>query len=83
MYFFLVIDLRVFEARITAMVRDEVAVMCAYAALANRHWDEDESSGLDAWASRSWRAWTRKAYAQKLAKIAEFQEASGETSLVG
>ena len=42
---------------------------------------EDEPSGPDAWAARSWRAGTRRAYAQKLAKIAEFQEASGETSL--
>ena len=49
------------------------------------HWcmlgTEDEPSGLDAWAARSWRAGTRRAYAQKLAKIAEFHEASGETSL--
>ena len=45
--------------------------------------NEDEPSGLDAWAARSLRAGTRRAYAQKLAKIAEFQEASGETSLAG
>ena len=43
--------------------------------------NEDEPSGPDAWAARSWRAGTRRAYAQKLAKIAEFQEASGETSM--
>ena len=43
---------------------------------------EDKPSGPDAWAARSWRAGTRRAYAQKLAKIAEFQEAFGETSLV-
>ena len=42
---------------------------------------EHEPSGPDAWAARSWRAGTRRAYAQKLAKIAEFQEAFGETSL--
>ena len=36
---------------------------------------------LDAWAAQSWRAGTRRAYAQKLAKIAEFYKASGETSL--
>ena len=36
---------------------------------------EDEPSGPDAWAARSWRAGTRRAYAQKLAKIAEFQDA--------
>ena len=45
--------------------------------------NEDEPSGLDAWASRSWRARTRKAYARKLAKIAELQEAAGEASLAG
>ena len=44
---------------------------------------EDEPSGPDAWAARSWRAGTRRAYAQKMAKIAEFQEASGEASLAG
>ena len=42
---------------------------------------EDEPSGPDAWAARLWRAGTRKAYAQELAKIAEFQEAPGEASL--
>ena len=42
---------------------------------------KDEPSGLDAWATRSWRAGTRRANAQKLAKIAEFLEASRETSL--
>ena len=36
---------------------------------------EDEPSGPDAWAARSWRAGTRRAYAQKLA--------SGEASLAG
>ena len=40
------------------------------------HWcmlgNEDEPSGPDAWAARSWMAGTRIAYAQKLAKIAEF-----------
>ena len=44
---------------------------------------EDEPSGPDAWAARSWRAGTRRAYAQKLANFAEFQEASGEASLAG
>ena len=34
--------------------------------------NEDEPSGRDAWASRSWRAGNRRVYAQKLAKIAEF-----------
>ena len=42
---------------------------------------EDEPSGPDSWAARSWRAGTRRAYAQKLAKIAEFEETSGQTSL--
>ena len=42
---------------------------------------EDEPSGPDAWAARSWRAGTLKAYAQILAKMAEFREASGEASL--
>ena len=45
--------------------------------------NEDEPSGPDAWAARSWRVGARRAYAHKLAKIAEFQEAYGETSLVG
>ena len=45
--------------------------------------NEDEPSGPDAWAARSWRAGTRKAYARKLAKIAEFQKASRETSMAG
>ena len=43
--------------------------------------NEDEPRSPDAWATRSWRAGTRRAYAQKLAKIAEFQEATGEASL--
>ena len=42
---------------------------------------EDEPNGPDAWAARSWRAGTRRAYAQKLAKIAEFEEAPAGTSL--
>ena len=45
--------------------------------------NEDEPSGLVAWAATSWRVGTRRAYAQKLAKIAEFQDATGEASLVG
>ena len=35
----------------------------------------------DAWAARLWRARTRRAYVQKLATIAEFQETSGEASM--
>ena len=42
---------------------------------------QDEPSGPDAWAARSWRAGTRRAYAQNLAKITEFQVTSGEASL--
>ena len=42
---------------------------------------EDEPSGPDAWAARSCRVGTRRACAQKLAKIAEFHLDSGETSL--
>ena len=34
--------------------------------------NEDEPSGPDAWVARLWRAGTRRAHAQKLAKIAEF-----------
>ena len=45
--------------------------------------NEDEPSSPDAWAARSWTVGTRRAYAQKLAKIAEFQEASGAMSLAG
>ena len=45
--------------------------------------NEDEPRGSDAWASRSWKAGTRKAYTRKLAKNAEFQEATAETSLDG
>ena len=42
---------------------------------------EDEPSSPHAWAARWWRAGTHRAYAQKLAKIAEFQESSREASL--
>ena len=45
--------------------------------------NEDAPNGPDAWAALSWRAGTRRAYAPKLAKIAEFQEASGEMSMAG
>ena len=43
--------------------------------------NEDEPSDPDAWDAQLWRAGTRRFYAQKLAKIAEFQEASGEASM--
>ena len=42
--------------------------------------NEDEPRSPDAWAARSWRVGTRRAYAQTLARITEFQEASGEAS---
>ena len=45
--------------------------------------NEDEPNGPDAWAAQSRSAGTRRAYAQKLAKIADFQEASRETSMAG
>ena len=45
--------------------------------------NEDVPRGPDAWATRLWRARTCRAYVQKLAKIAEFQEACGETSMAG
>ena len=42
---------------------------------------EEEPSSPDARATRSWRAGTRRS--QKLAQIADFQEASGEMSMGG
>ena len=41
---------------------------------------EDEPNNPDAWACRSWRASTRRAYARKLVKITDFHEAQGTTS---
>ena len=41
----------------------------------------DEPYDLNAWANESWQPRTRRAYAQKLAKLAEFQERMGTSSL--